>query len=268
MSRFELYVFFLCLVVFIALTALFGVMLYVLLKQGYKAIAHGLEDDRIKTEYTKEQHKKPILDLLCKIVTGVILVAFGIAFLSSMCVKFSEDKVCGSLPSAKVVMSESMAKKHAANDYLKQNSLDDQLDMFDLIFTHQLPDEFDLKLYDIVVYAYGDTMIIHRIVGIEEPNEQHPDCRYFLLQGDASKYHDEFPVLYSQMKAIYKGEKIPFIGSFFAFLQSPAGYLCVLLVIFAVIATPIAEKKLWAAKVARLKQIGFIAEDETQEQEV
>ena len=258
MSRFELYVFFLCLVVFIALSALFGSMLFVLLKQGHKAIIHGLEDERIKTEYTKEQQRKPILDIICKIITGIILVAFFIIFASSLCVRFADEKVCGKLPSAKVVMSESMSVKHTANNYLQENNLNDQLGMFDLIFTHKLPDEFDLKLYDIVVYEYDDTMIIHRIVGIEEPNEQHPDHRYFVLQGDASKHKDEFPVLYSQMKAIYKGERIAFVGSFFAFLQSPAGYLCILLIIFAVVGTPIAEKKLWAAKVARLKKIGFI----------
>ena len=101
-------------------------------------------------------------------------------------------------------------------------------------------------------------MIIHRIIGIEEPNEKHPDCRHFLLRGDASKFSDEFPVLYEQMKAIYRGERVPFVGSFITFMQSPAGYLCMFLIIFAMIATPIMEKKLWEAKLARLREIGFI----------
>ena len=46
------------------------------------------------------------------------------------------------------------------------------------------------------------------------------------------------------MQGIYEGSRIPFVGSFVLFLQSPAGWLCVLLVIFAMIATPVVEKKI------------------------
>ena len=154
-----------------------------------------------------------------------------------------------------------MADKHKDNTYLENNNLNDQFDAFDLIFTRKLPGEFELELYDIVVYEYKGELIIHRIIGIEEPNEKHPDQRQFLLRGDAVKYSDEFPVLYEQMRAIYKGERIPKIGSFFAFMQSPAGYLCILLAVFAMIATPIAEKKLKEVKTARLIELGVICED-------
>jgi hypothetical protein len=63
----------------------------------------------------------------------------------------------------------------------------------DFIQTAKLPDEFDLKLYDIVVYEHEDAMIIHRIINIEEPNEDHPDHRHFTLRGDSAKYSDEIP---------------------------------------------------------------------------
>ena len=76
-----------------------------------------------------------------------------------------------------------------------------------------LPKEEDLKLYDIVVYKQDDIYVVHRIVGIEEPNEKHPNERYFLLQGDAVDSPDRFPVKYSQMQGIYTDEKIPFVGS-------------------------------------------------------
>lgn len=267
MSGFESYIFFLCLIVFVSLTALFGVMLHFLLKQGHKAIKHGLEDERIKTEYSKEIKRKPALNIICKVLSGFILVAVLVPFIASIYIQFAGDEVKGDTPAVKIVLSDSMSVKRDTNEYLKKNGLDDQFNMFDIILTHKLPDEFDLKLYDVVVYEYRGTMIIHRIIEIEEPNEQHPGQRYFLLRGDAERYSDEFPVVYSQMKAIYRGERIPYVGSFLAFLQSPAGYLCILLIIFAVIATPIAEKKLWAAKVERLKEIGFIENDVEQEKE-
>ncbi len=140
-------------------------------------------------------------------------------------------------------------------------NLNDQLHTFDLIFTQELPGEFELELYDIVVYEYRGELIIHRVIGIEEPNASHPEHRHFLLRGDSVKWSDEFPVLYEQMRAIYKGNRIPFVGSFFAFMQSPAGYLCLLLVVFAMIATPLMEKKLKVATAARLKEIGVITEE-------
>ena len=123
-----------------------------------------------------------------------------------------------------------------------ENKLNDQFQQFDVVICEHIPDEKDLKLYDIVVYKHEDMYIIHRIVGIEEPNEKHPNERHFLLQGDAVDCSDKFPVLYSQMQGIYKGTRIPFVGSFVMFLQSPAGWLCMLLVVFAMIVTPIVEK--------------------------
>ena len=54
------------------------------------------------------------------------------------------------------------------------------------------------------------------------------------------------------MRGIYYGERLGEIGSFFVFMQSPAGILCVLLIAFACIATPIAERKLKRAKSERI----------------
>ena len=136
-----------------------------------------------------------------------------------------------------------------------ENGLQNQLQTVDLIVTEKLPDEFELQLYDIVVYEVDDTLIVHRIVRIEEPNEKHPNERHFLLQGDALENPDRFPVRYSQMKGIYAGKRLPFIGSFVMFLQSPAGYLCILLVLFSLIFAPFMDKKIEKEKQKRLALI-------------
>lgn len=258
MTDFEIYVFVLCLIVFLLLTSLLWAMLVVLLKQGYKLIKYGHEDERIKIEYEKESKSKLRSKIGCMTLTIIMMALILASCCFSMYVQFSDDRVTGDVPVPKVVLSDSMSKKHKNNTYLEENGLDDQFQRFDLILTHKLPGEFELELYDIVIYEYEDILIVHRIIGIEEPNASHPEHRHFLLRGDASKFSDEFPVLYEQMQAIYRGERIPFVGSFFTFMQSPAGYLCAFLIIFAMIATPIVEKKLWAAKLARLREIGFI----------
>lgn len=265
MSGYDLYIFFLCLIVFTLLTGLFSVMLYYIIKMTMKAIKHGLEDERIITEYHKTRAAGCFGTIISKIISGILVGAILAAFAVSTLVQISGSFLGGNLPTAKVVLSASMSTKHQNNTYLNEHGLDDQFDTFDLIFTEKLPGEFELELYDIVVYEYYDQLIIHRIVGIEEPNADHPDCRHFMLRGDASHYSDEYPVLYEQMRAIYNGAHIKFVGSFFTFMQSPAGYLCILLVLFAIFATPIAEKKLLQAKLDRLTEIGVIPSDEPEE---
>ncbi len=270
MTGYDLYILFLCLIVFTLLTALFSVMLTYIIRMTIKTIKHGLEDERITIEYKKAKESNPVWDILIRIVTTIMLVIIFLAFCFSVYVQCCNNRVTSNVPVPKVVLSDSMSYKNKANTYLKENQLDNQFETFDLIFVEKLPDEFELELFDIVVYEHRDDLIIHRIVGIEEPNEEHPDNRHFLLQGDASQFSDEYPVLYEQMRAIYKGKHIKFVGSFFAFMQSPAGYLCILLIILAVIATPIAEKKLLQAKMQRLAEIGVIENDEnnTSESEV
>lgn len=263
MSGYDLYILFLCLIVFTLLTLLFSVMLRYIVKMTIKSIKHGLEDERITTEYRKEEKSKPVWDVINKILTGAMLAILFIAFSLSVYIQCCNDRVTGNISVPKVVLSDSMSYKNNANTYLEKNQLNDQFETFDLIFIEKLPDEFDLKLYDVVVYEHRGKMIIHRIVGIEEPNEKHPNNRHFSLRGDAVQFSDEYPVLYEQMRGVYRGKHVKFVGSFFAFMQSPAGYLCILLIIFAVVATPIAEKKLLKAKKERLMQIGVIAPEKT-----
>jgi signal peptidase I len=152
-----------------------------------------------------------------------------------------------------------MSYIHKDNTKLKELGIDDQIGTYDLVLTHHLPAEEDLELYDIVLYEKDDGMlVIHRIVEIEEPNANHPNCRYFVLQGDANKYPDRIPVYYTQMRGIYRGERIPFVGSFVMFMQSPAGWMCIILVIVASVAAPIMGRRLENKKQARLAALGLL----------
>ena len=214
-------------------------------------IRFGLEDDKIIKERNSKKNKCTLFDKILSTTAGVIFI---VAFIFATYVNIQEDSTFENIPTIKVVQSASMSTKHENNTYLDINGLNDQFQTFDLIFTYKLPKEEDLKLYDIVVYEVDGMLVIHRIVGIEEPNDNHSE-RYFLLQGDAIEKPDRFPVYYSQMRAIYRGERVPFVGSFITFLQSPAGWLCVILLVFTLIALPIIERKLNKAINARYKLI-------------
>lgn len=245
MTPYEIYIFILCAIVFVALTALFSVLLTVIVRQQSRLIRCGQEDEAILREKEEQKARKGCAwDILARLVSGLLCVAMLLLFAATLYIQTAENTYHANIPTLRVVKSGSMAEKHQNNKHLFENGLDDQLQVFDLILTYAAPAEEDLALYDIVIYERDGVPVIHRIVGIEEPNEKHPDARHFLLQGDAMEFADKFPVLYEQISGIYRGERVPFAGSFVMFMQSPAGWLCLLLVLFAMVATPIVEKKL------------------------
>ena len=255
MTDYEIYVFFLCLIVFIILTALSVVCLYIITKLSLRLIQGGLEDENILKEHEKKQkHKRrtKYLRLADTLFSGTICLLFVVMLAGSLIIQSTENTCCGRIPTYRVVLTGSMAEKNEKNLYLWENGLNDHIQTFDLIRTEQLPGEMELELYDIVVYEVDGMLLVHRIVGIEEPNEKHPDCRFFRLQGDAVEAPDRFPVLYGQMRGIYRGERTPFIGSFILFMQSPAGWLCVLLIVAATIAAPILDSTLHKSRGKRL----------------
>ena len=261
MTGYELYILVVCVAVFTCLTTLLTAMLVIIVRQYLTAVEEGSEDIQLVNEYydTKVRVKPFFSTAWGKVALAAATLVFLI-FAFALYVDFSTGVVEGNAAVPKVVLSESMSEKHPSNDYLTKNNLDDQFQMFDLIITRALPGEYELELYDIVVYEYKGDLIIHRIIEIEEPNEKHPDCRHFTLRGDAVRYSDEFKVTYSQMRAVYEGEKIPYVGSFIAFMQSTAGYLCILLIVFAMVALPIAEKIIKKRKEDRLYAMGYIVD--------
>ena len=260
MQTLETYNLVLCIIVFTALTALFTWLITMLVKNALRIIGAGLDDEKIKQEYLAEQNKKKdkFLDTCNNAILILMCVLLACLLVFSLYARFTENAKVGDIPTVKVVETGSMAIKHKDNTYLEGHNLHNQIETFDLVVLHKLPAEEDLQLYDIVVYKTQDYYIIHRIIAIEEPNAQHPNERWFVLRGDANNRSDEFPVRYSQMCSIYRGESIPFVGAFVMFMQSPAGWLCFLLVIFAVVALPIVERNLQQAIEARLAIMGLL----------
>ena len=269
MTSYDIYVFILCLIVFVALTALFSFLICCIIRLTERLVRSGAEDQRILKEYTQMQKKKqsrlPVL--VDQIVSGILCCALFFVFIVSLCINFSGRAFSDSIPMLSVVKSGSMSYKHEKNIHLTQNNLNDQFDTFDIVLLYKLPKAEELALYDVVLYEVDGAPVIHRIVGIEAPNENHSDY-YFLLQGDAIENPDRFPVYYSQMRGIYRGQHVPFVGSFVAFMQSVAGYLCILLTVFGIITIPLVEKRVNKVKLERLKAIGAIPAEDAQQEEV
>ena len=248
MTAYDRYVLFLCLTVFTLLTAFFSLLIAAIVQLTLRLIRSGAEDAAIQREAEKPRRCRgpgaAAMDVLLFLLLGLAVFC-----------NLSGSVYPAGLPTPRAVKSDSMAEKEPGNTYLYENALDDQLQRFDLILIHALPDEFDLKLYDIVVYEAGGVPVIHRIVGIEGPNEAHPDARRFTTQGDGVPWPDGDAVEYAQMRGIYRGQRVPYIGSFVLFFQSPAGWLCALLLVFAVAVSPIVERKIVREKQRRLERM-------------
>ena len=256
MTSFEIYSLIICLIVYVLLAGLGIFMLITVLNLTLKLIRSGANDKEILDEYEKSQgkQKRSVFDW---IFSGLLIFVVLVVFVFSAYVGCTKNVYFESTPTFKVVNSSSMSMKNEKNQYLFDNELDNQFNTFDLILTYEIPKEEDLKLYDIVIYEIDGILVIHRIVRIEEPNERHPNERWFLLQGDAISQPDRFPVKYEQMKGIYRNEKIPFVGSFVTFMQSPVGWMCLLLMFTGSIVAPILDSKLEKERKQRFKRIQY-----------
>ena len=250
MTAFDIYIFTLSLLIIVLLSALSIAVIVIIMKLSCKLIRSGAEDDNILAEVNKTQSKgEKIGKIIDQTISLIFAVVFLVAFALSTMVACTKNVSLGNVPVFRVVNSDSMSKKHEKNDYLVENNLNNQFDTFDLIITYDVPPEEELKLYDVVVYKYEDMLIVHRIVQIVTTRNGE---KYYMLQGDNEPRADIMPVYYSQMVAIYRGERIPFVGSFVKFMQSPAGWICIVLVMLAMIAGPIADKKLANERAKRL----------------
>ncbi|MBE6581893.1 MAG: hypothetical protein E7648_01350 [Ruminococcaceae bacterium] len=257
MKDYNLYITLVCIFVFVLLTAAFSWLITVIGKQQARLITSGLEDETIKASVLKKLNKKKkrsAYGIIDKIITGAVCLVLCAAGIVAIITGVDSNKVVKGAPALKVVASTSMCVKYEGNKYLFNNGLDNQLQMFDLIVLHELPPEDEIELYDIIVYEHiNGALYVHRVVRIEEPNEEHPNERHFLMQGDANAFADVYPVKYSQMKSIYRDERMPNIGSLVFFMQSPAGILCILLLVFTLIAMPIIDNLFMKKEYERVK---------------
>ena len=247
MTGYEVYTFLVCLLVFLLIGGILTLLLIIIFRYSKKIISLGGEDDIIvkEKEEAKKKKRSKVGSFIDYTVSGLIAaVALSVFIFALLSVPGSISTPITAGQTAQVVKSSSMSYKNEENKYLFENDLNDQFDTFDLVFIEALPEEKDLKLYDIVVYESNGRLIIHRIVEIEEPNQYHPDVRYFKTQGDAIDAHDKFPVLYSQMRGIYRGERVQFIGSFILFLQSYPGFICIGLIVAASVVIPLLDSHL------------------------
>ena len=257
MTPYQIYTLVISCGVALALAVFLSMLIWYIYTLTMRLIYVGYWDQELVQEYEFTKPPRPRSrshgtagKVIAAVVCGVLTV--GVVF--AMSLGIAEGFTTTAIPSLRVVKSDSMSEKHEDNTYLVEHNLNNQMQTFDIIVTYAPPAEEDIQLYDVIVFEKRGELVVHRVVYIAEPTEE-GDSRQFYTRGDAVKNNDTTPVEYSQIKGVYREERIPFIGSFVLFMQSPAGIICLMLAIAAMIVMPIVDDKIEEARGHRFRRL-------------
>lgn len=97
---------------------------------------------------------------------------------------------------------------------------EDHIEAGDLIFVTKA-DPSALDVGDVIAFMDGSMAVTHRIIEVRTDDGGAPE---WITKGDANDTADPFPVTEGNLIGIYVG-RIPKLGDFALFLQTPAGML-------------------------------------------
>lgn len=97
---------------------------------------------------------------------------------------------------------------------------EDHIEVGDLVFVGRADPE-KLEVGDVIAYMNGGTTVTHRITAIDTDTD---GDLLFTTKGDANNAEDTSPVTEEQLVGIYRW-RIPKVGDFALFLQTPLGML-------------------------------------------
>lgn len=227
----------------VSFSAVFTILFRNYYKNNIEKINEGKDDiDLIDNAIYQDQKNKSkankILRVTGKVASwvllGVIIVFFGISLYG----RFTDNAMVFGDRNVIVIGSDSMSVKDEGNKYLQSDDprLNNQFLTYDIIGIQKYKAQEDVKLYDVVAYKANDgRTIVHRIISMnydEESNEIHYQTR-----GDKNKASDTNALYgdylkYEDLIGFYNNFKIPALGIFVIFLQSNAGIITVLSVIY------------------------------------
>lgn len=237
-----------------------------------EAVQSGEEDAELIYEEAMGKREKTVAQKVLhysgKALSYLVLLLLVGAFTGSLVSRFmgTEMSIGGNIPL--VIVSGSMSYKNDANQYLYANHLDDQFQTYDIIVVNPTASPDDIELYDVIAfYSSEGTVVVHRVVEIVETSEG----KMFVTRGDANKasddnalYGDYLP--YQQVVGEYHGARLPAVGAFVLFLQSGAGVVCVISIVYCFAIFEFYRRKMDLAIEERTeKLLSFLTIDEADE---
>ncbi|MGM9900318.1 MAG: hypothetical protein ACI32E_07065 [Bacilli bacterium] len=217
------------------------------LRSGKKDIE--LIDEVIYERQAKTKRRRKIGKIIKNIVFYTILAILVPLFIFSIINRFTNNRMMIGNRSLMVVASGSMSEKHADNGYLVTNNLDDQFDTYDIIILKKVNSASELKVYDTVAYINDKGInVIHRIREINANGS-------YITRGDANNKDDEYNPSFEDVIGMYTGKRIKGLGIFVVFLQSYAGIITVVSLVYCILMIDRLTEKINKVQDKRIKQL-------------
>ncbi len=226
----------------ISFCVVFTILIRHYFKSNIENIVNGKEDIAILDNaiYTQKENKskarkglKISLKVFSYIFIGVLLAGFGISLYS----RISGNQMVFDDSTLIVIASGSMSTKNNSNSYLVENNLDNQFNTFDIIGVSKYKTQDDVKLYDVVAYKNSEnTIIVHRITEIVEVD----GIKKYNTRGDSNNASDNNSQYYGYLSydsivGYYNNYRIQTAGIFIVFLQSNAGIITIVSIIYCLL---------------------------------
>lgn len=214
-------------------------------KSNINLINSGKEDiELIDNAIYEEKQSKKKFNKVIKIITKtggyIILVIIVAIFSLSLVSKIKDEGIIFGNSTLMVIASDSMSKKN--NDIVSSNpKLNNQFNTYDIIGISKYTNQDEVNLYDIVAFKNKNNVtIVHRIVKINIDEETKQVT--YLTQGDSNLYADNTSnsqyvgyLTYDKIIGKYNGTRIKGLGIFVIFLQSSAGVVTIISLVYCLI---------------------------------
>lgn len=209
-------------------------------------------DEVIYERQKHVQNRRKVTALIRTVAFYLIIVTIIPIFTFSLINKFTGNKMMIGNNTVMVVASGSMGYKNEANDYLFTYNLNNQFQQYDIIVLEKVTQR-QIKKYDVLAYRNDrDINIIHRVIDFE-----YGSTLKFVTRGDIydQTKTDAYRPTYDDVIGRYTGRRIPGIGIFVIFLQSYAGIITVVSLVYCLLMIDSTSRKMNKAQDERVQKL-------------
>lgn len=243
MTSIDIIVLVVTIVCLVSFCSVFTILFNHYYKSNIEAVSSGKEDialidNAIDEEKMKNSKARKILKLIGKIISYVVLGGVFLIFIISLIGKISGDSIVVGNSTMVVIASGSMSEKNS--EFIKSHpEYTNQFNTYDIIGITKYDKSSDVKIGDVVAYKNKNNItIVHRVINSKVSDDG--STVVYLTQGDSntasdvgSQYNDYLS--YDKIIGYYNGKRIKGIGIFVIFLQSSAGVVTVISVIYCLV---------------------------------
>lgn len=242
MSVVEIITLFITIICLLSFCAVFTILFRHYYMSNIDSVSSGKEDielidNAIDEEKEKHNKVKKAWKVVGKFFSYLVLIFVLGVFGLSLYSRIQNNSMPFGNSTMVVIASGSMSERN--NDIIKSHpELTNQFDTYDIIGIEKYGSSSDVNLYDVVAYKNKKNVtIVHRIIEIRKDSETGEDV--YLTQGDSNLASDNVGssqysgyLTYDKIIGRYDGRRIRGLGILVIFLQSPAGIVTVLSVVY------------------------------------